>query len=164
MIPAITQAIHEIDRQQPVVRARMLDEIISDSYSDRRSNMLLLVAFAGLALVLAAAGIYGVLSYSVRRRLREIGIRLALGANVRDVLRLVIFEGMRPTLIGILIGIAGALALTRVLGTMIFGVGPTDIRTYLAVAILLAFVSLLACVVPAYRATRVQPLNVLRDE
>jgi ABC-type antimicrobial peptide transport system permease subunit len=105
-----------------------------------------------------------VLSYSVRRRLREIGIRLALGANVRDVLRLVIFEGMRPTLIGIAIGIAGALALTRVLATMIFGVGPTDIRTYLAVAILLAFVSLLACVVPAYRATRVQPLNVLRDE
>jgi predicted permease len=164
MIPAITQAIHEIDRQQPVVRARMLDEIIGDSYSDRRSNMLLLVSFAGLALVLAAAGIYGVLSYSVRRRLREIGIRLALGAKVRDVLRLVIFEGMRPTMIGIIVGIIGALALTRVLATMIFGVRATDLRTYVAVAILLALVSLLACILPAYRATRVQPLNVLRDE
>jgi putative ABC transport system permease protein len=141
-----------------------MDEVIAESYSDRYSNMLLLVAFAALALVLAAAGIYGVLSYSVRRRLREIGIRLALGAKVGDVLRLVILEGMRPTVIGIVLGIAGALALTRVLASMIFGVRPTDIRTYIAVAVLLTFISLLACIVPAYRAMRVQPLNVLRDE
>jgi predicted permease len=164
MIASITHSVHELDRQQPVVGIETMEQVIADSYADRRSNMLLLVGFAGLALVLAAAGIYGVLSYSVRRRLREIGIRLALGANVRDVLRLMIFEGMRPTVIGIAIGIAGALALTRVLATMIFGVRPTDVRTYVAVAALLALVSLLACIAPAYRATRVQPLSVLRDE
>ena len=161
---AITDVVHEIDRQQPVVGVESLEQIIAESYADRRSNMLLLVAFAVLALVLAAAGIYGVLTYSVRRRLREIGIRLALGATVPDVLRMVIVEGMWPTAAGIVLGVAGALALGRVLSTIIFGVRPIDPGTYLVVTFLLALVSLIACMVPAYRATRVQPLNVLRDE
>lgn len=164
LAPAATRAIHAIDRNQPVVRIQPLLEIVADSYADRRANMLLLVAFAGLALALAVAGIYGVLSYNVRRRLREIGIRVALGANVRDVLRLVVLEGMKPTLVGVALGIAGALALGRVMQTMIFGVKPTDVRTYAAVAALLSLVSLVACLIPAYRATRVQPLDVLRDE
>lgn len=126
--------------------------------------MLLLVAFAGLALVLAAAGIYGVLTHSVGRRLREIGIRLALGAKVRNVLQMVIGEGMLVTAIGIMIGAASALAFGRVLSTMIFEVRATDPGTYVVVAALLTVVSLLACIVPAYRATCVQPLKVLRDE
>jgi ABC-type antimicrobial peptide transport system permease subunit len=117
-----------------------------------------------LALALAAAGIYGVLSYSVRRRLREIGIRLALGAKISDVLRLVVLEAMRPTVIGVLMGIAGALALGRVIRTMIFGVRPTDVPTYIAVAALLMIVSLAACLAPAIRAIRVEPLSVLREE
>jgi predicted permease len=164
IVPSVTQVIHELDRQQPVVGIETMEQVIAESYADRRSNMLLLAAFAGLALVLAAAGIYGVLSYSVRRRMREIGIRMALGANVNDVLRLVVLEGMWPTAVGIAIGIGGALTFARVFATMVFGVRPTDPRTYISVAVLLGFVSLLACVVPAYRATRVQPLSVLRDE
>jgi putative ABC transport system permease protein len=161
---AAAGAIHELDRQQPVVGVERMEEVIGESYADSRSNMLLLVAFAALALVLAAAGIYGMLSYNVRRRLREIGIRLALGATVSDVLRLVVLEGMRLSAIGIAIGIAGALAFARVVSTMIFGIHPTDAATYASVGALLATTSLLACFVPAWRATRVQPLKVLRDE
>ena len=164
LVAAVQGAIHQIDRQQPVVGVDTMEEVIAESYADTRSNMLLLVAFSALALVLAAAGIYGVLSYIVRRRLREIGIRLALGATVPDVLRLVVVEGMRPTAIGVVIGIAGALAFARVISTMIFGVRPTDAATYASVGVLLATVSLLACIVPAWRATRIQPLNVLRNE
>ena len=160
----VTHVVHEIDRQQPVAGVESMEQIIAESYADRRSNMLLLGAFAVLALVLAAAGIYGVLTYSVRRRLREIGIRLALGATARDVLRMVIVEGMWPTAAGIVLGAAGALGLARVLSTMIFGIRPIDPGTYFAVAVLLVFVSLMACMVPAYRATRVQPLKVLRYE
>lgn len=157
-------AVHELDRTQPVTQPQTLEEVIATSYADRRFNMLLLVAFAALALVLAAAGIYGVLSYNVRRRLREIGIRLALGARAGDVLRMVVVEGLRPTLLGIAIGIVAALGLGKILATLVFGVRPTDLGTFAAVAALLAAVSLVACVLPAYRATRVQPLSVLRDE
>ncbi|HEY6946130.1 MAG TPA: ABC transporter permease [Candidatus Acidoferrum sp.] len=164
LLAAATSTIHELDRQQPVVGVDTMEGVIAESYADNRSNMQLLVSFAALALVLAAVGIYGVLSYSVRRRLREIGIRLALGATSGDVLRLVVLEGMRPAAIGLAIGIAGALAFARVVSTMIFGVRPTDAATYASVAALLATVSLLACIFPAWRATRVQPLKVLRDE
>jgi putative ABC transport system permease protein len=126
--------------------------------------MLLLAVFAGLALLLAAIGIYSVLSYSVKRRVREIGIRMALGAQVRDVLRLILIEGMRPTLIGVAIGLAGALALGRVLANLIYGVKPTDPLTFGAVSVLLAAVGLFASIIPAYRATRVEPMKTLRDE
>jgi putative ABC transport system permease protein len=160
---AAISALHEIDRQQPVISMETMDEVIAESYSDNRSNMLLLVAFAALALVLAAVGIYGLLAYSVRRRIREIGIRVALGATRSDVLRLITRAGMIPTLIGIAIGIAGSLGLARVLSTMIFGVRPIDIPTYTFVAALLAAVSLLACIVPAWRATRIDPLKALRE-
>jgi predicted permease len=160
---AAISALHEIDRQQPVISMETMDEVIAESYSDNRSNMLLLVAFAALALVLAAVGIYGLLAYSVRRRIREIGIRVALGATRNDVLRLITRAGMIPTLIGIASGIAGSLGLARVLSTMIFGVRPIDIPTYTFVAALLAAVSLLACIVPAWRATRIDPLKALRE-
>jgi putative ABC transport system permease protein len=126
--------------------------------------MLLLATFAGLALVLAAMGIYSVLSYAVRRRLREIGIRMALGAQLRDVLRLVVFEGMRPALVGLGIGVIGALLIGRVMASLVFGVKTSDPATFVSVSVLLAGVALLATAVPAYRATRVDPMRTLRDE
>ena len=126
--------------------------------------MLMLASFAGLALLLAAVGIYSVLSYAVRRRTREIGIRMALGAQVRDVLRLVVADGMKPTLLGVAIGIAGALALNRVVAKLIYGVSPTDPATLAAVALLLATVAFLASVIPAIRATKVEPMTALHEE
>jgi putative ABC transport system permease protein len=141
-----------------------MDQFMAESISPQRFNMLLLAAFAGLALVLAAIGIYSVLSYAVRRRVREIGIRMALGAQIRDVLRLVVFEGMKPAVVGMAIGLTGALLLGRVLARLVFGVKTTDPVTFVAVSILLMAVALLATAVPAYRATRVDPMRTLRDE
>jgi putative ABC transport system permease protein len=126
--------------------------------------MLLLGAFSGLALLLAAVGIYSVLSYSVKRSVREIGIRLALGARLGDVLRMVVFEGMKPTLLGVAIGTGGALALGRLLSGLIYGVKPTDPLTFVAVAFLLTLIALVASTIPAYRATKVDPLVALRYE
>jgi putative ABC transport system permease protein len=117
-----------------------------------------------VALLLATIGIYSVLAYTVRRRVREIGIRMALGAQVRDVLRLIIMEGMKPAAVGLAIGIIGALVLGRVLASLVFGVSTRDPLTYLSVSLLLAAVALMATIVPAYRATRVDPMKTLRDE
>jgi ABC-type antimicrobial peptide transport system permease subunit len=126
--------------------------------------MFLLAAFAGLALLLASVGIYSVLAYTVRQRVREIGIRMAMGAQAGDMLRLLVAGGMRPTLLGIAIGVAVAVALSRVLATLVFGVRPMDVPTFLACALLLATVSLVACLIPTYRATRVDPLQALRED
>jgi len=125
---------------------------------------LLSAFFGGLALLLAMIGLYGVTAYGVARRQAEIGIRMALGAQARDVLRLIVIEGMQPTLIGLAIGLAGALALGRVLANLIYGVKPTDPITFGAVSVLLASVGLFASIIPAYRATRVEPMKTLRDE
>jgi putative ABC transport system permease protein len=125
---------------------------------------LLLGIFAGLALLLAAIGIYSVLSYSVRQRVPEIGIRLALGARMTDVLRMVVLEGMKPTLLGVAIGLAAALAMGRLVTSLVFQVKPTDPMTFLAVAALLALIALFACVIPAYRASKVNPVVALRNE
>jgi putative ABC transport system permease protein len=160
----VTNSIHEIDPQQAVVHMMTMDQFMAESISPQRFNMLLLATFAGLALVLAAIGIYSVLSYAVRRRVREIGIRMALGAQIRDVLRLVVFEGMKPALAGMVIGLTGAMLLGRVLAKLVFGVKTTDPATFAAVSILLMAVALLATAVPAYRATRVDPIRTLRDE
>ncbi len=141
-----------------------MEDLIATSLTQQRFNMLLLASFAGLAMLLAAVGIYSVLSYAVRRRTREIGIRMALGAQVRDVLRLVVADGMKPTLLGVAIGIAGALALSRVVAKLIYGVSPTDPVTLVAVALLLATVAFLASVIPAIRATKVEPMVALHEE
>jgi ABC-type antimicrobial peptide transport system permease subunit len=141
-----------------------MNELISNSLSPQRSNMFLLAAFAGLALVLTALGIYSVLSYAVRRRVREIGIRMALGASPSDVLRMVVADGMKPILLGVCIGFAAALALGRVVSSLIFGVRATDPLTFSMVALLLVAVGLLATVMPAYRATLVEPIRTLREE
>jgi len=141
-----------------------MQELVTTSLSSQRFSLLLLGAFALLALILAAIGIYSVLSYSVRRRVQEIGIRLALGASLRDVLRMVIFEGLRPTLLGVAIGIAGAFVLSRVMSNLIYGVKPTDPLTFVSVAFLLGAVALGASIIPAYRAAKVDPLVALRYE
>jgi putative ABC transport system permease protein len=163
-VPAITNAVHEMDSDVPLLNIKTMDDAVSESLSQQRFTMLLLLWFAGLAVLLAAVGIYSVLSYSVRRRMREIGIRMALGAEVGDVLRMVMVEGMKPTLIGVVIGLAGALALGRVLSSVIYGVTARDVTTFVSVAAFMFCVGLLASTVPAYRATRVDPMKTLRDE
>jgi predicted permease len=164
MVSAVSNAVHEVDRDIPLRDVFSMDELVANSVSQQRFSMLLLGAFAGLALLLAAVGIYSVLSYSVKRSVQEIGIRVALGARLGDVLRTVVYEGMKPALIGVAVGTVGALALGRVLSNMIYGVKATDPLTFLAVALLLATVALLASIVPAYRATKVDPMVALRYE
>jgi predicted permease len=164
MVSTVTNAIHEIDGTVPVRDVFTMDDVVEKSLSQPRFNMLLLGVFAGLALALAAIGIYSVLSYSVRQRVPEIGIRLALGARMTDVLRMVVMEGMKPTLLGAAIGVVAALALGRLVSSLIFQVKPTDPLTFIAVAAVLALIALLACIVPAYRASRVDPVIALRNE
>lgn len=141
-----------------------MEGLISASLSPQRFNVLLLGAFAGLALVLAAVGIYSVLAYSVRRRVREIGIRMALGATPSDVLQMVVADGMKPILLGVALGLATAFALSRVVTSLIYGVRATDPLTFAGVALLLVAVGLLATILPAYRSTRVEPVKTLREE
>jgi ABC-type antimicrobial peptide transport system permease subunit len=164
IVPAVTNAVHDVDPNMPLHDIFTMDDLVANSVSQQRFNMLLLGAFAGLALLLAAVGIYSVLSYSVKRSVREIGIRLALGARLGHELRRVVFEGMRPTLLGLAIGAAGALLLGRVLSSLVFEVKPTDPVTFVAVTALLAVIALLASLIPAYRATRVDPMVALRYE
>jgi putative ABC transport system permease protein len=161
---AVTAAIHSIDPTQPVVDVMTMDDLIATSLSQRRFSMFLLAAFAVLALLLAAVGIYSVLSFAVRRRVREIGIRVALGAETKDILRLVVTEGMRPALLGLALGVAGALALGHVVASFIYGIAPYDPLTFAAVAALLATVALLASIIPAFRAARIEPTRALREE
>jgi putative ABC transport system permease protein len=161
---AVTAAIHSIDPTQPAVDVMTMDDVIAASLSQRRFSMFLLAAFAILALLLAAVGIYSVLSFAVRRRVREIGIRVALGAETKDILRLVVTEGMKPALLGLALGVAGALALGRVVASFIYGTAAYDPLTFAAVAALLATVALLASIIPAYRAARIEPTRALREE
>ena len=163
-ISPITQVIHQIDSEVPILKVESMEDLVSDSLSAERFNMLLLGSFASLALLLAAVGIYSVLSYSVRRRVRELGIRMALGAQLGDIVRMVVADGMKPALVGLGFGFLGALALGRVLSSLIYGVTATDLFTFAAVSLLLSSVALVASIVPALRATRVEPLKTLREE
>jgi putative ABC transport system permease protein len=156
-------AIHEIDPQQPIEDVKTMRAVVDETMVSQRFSTWLLGLFAGLALALAAVGIYSVLSYIVRGRSREIGIRTALGARSADVVRLVVVEGMTPALIGIAAGAAGAMASARLLQTLVFGVSASDPVTLGAVSAVLAGVALVASLVPAYRASRVDPLSVLRS-
>jgi putative ABC transport system permease protein len=164
VVPAITGAVREIDGEVPLLNIRTMDDSVSASLSPERFTMLLLGSFAGLALLLAVVGIYSVMSYSVSRRTNEIGIRVALGASRGDVLLLVVRQAMLLALIGSAIGIAGALALSRLMANQLYGVRPTDPVTFITVAALLMFVSLAASYFPARRAMRVEPMAALRYE
>jgi putative ABC transport system permease protein len=164
LTPAVRAEIKAFDPNQIIWRTQTLDELLSTSVAPRRFNMLLLGIFAGVALVLAAVGLYGVMSYSVSWRTREIGIRMALGAKRADVLRLVVRQGMTMTLIGLALGLLGAFSISRVLRGLLYGVSSTDPLTFVAVSIVLLGVALLACLVPARRATRVDPIIALRTE
>jgi putative ABC transport system permease protein len=165
---AVTQSlreqVHTLDRDLPVFGERTMSQVAAESISRRRFAMQIVGVFGILALLMAAVGIYGVIAYSVTQRTREIGIRVALGASRSAILRWVLKQGLVLTMAGVVVGIVGALALTRLLRSLLFGVGPTDILTYGALAILLTIVALVACYVPARRATKVDPLIALRYE
>ncbi|MEY2559988.1 MAG: putative transport system permease protein [Verrucomicrobiota bacterium] len=161
MIAAIRREILALDKDQAVFNIATMEQLVSDSISLRRFSMFLLGLFASLALILAAVGIYGVIAQSVSQRTHEIGIRMALGAQARDVLKLVVRQGMSLTVVGIVVGLAGAFALTRLLANLLFGVGATDPTTFLWIPLLLASVSFLACYIPARRAAKLNPLVAL---
>jgi putative ABC transport system permease protein len=161
---ALREAVREINRDQPVVKIRTMEQNMNDSVAAPRFRTLLLGALAGLALALAGIGVYGVMAYSVSQRTHEIGVRVALGAQMRDVLGLVLGHGLALALTGVAIGAAVALALSRVLASFLYGVTPTDPITYLGVAVLLTGISALACYIPARRATQVDPMTALRYE
>jgi len=161
---AIRDQVRALDADQPITNVRTMDELLNRTLSDARFSLLLFGLFAGVALVLAAIGIYGVMATAVTQRTHEFGLRMALGAQTRDVLRLVIGQGMLLVVIGIGAGLLSAVALTRLMSTLLFGVSPTDPVTLALITVLLAVVALLACYLPARRATKVDPLVALRYE
>jgi putative ABC transport system permease protein len=164
LVRAVTREIHRVDKSQPVADIATMEEIALEPMKEQRMVMALLTSFAGLALVLSALGIYGVLSYSIAQRTREIGLRLALGADRGSVLRLVVGSGARLAILGIVAGTAAAWILTRLMTDLLYGVRPTDPVTFSVVTIVLAATSLLACYLPARRATLVDPMVALRYE
>ena len=164
VLPAVKAAIARVDKDQPVTRIRTMEEVAAEATSQPRFRAELVGLFAVLALVLAAVGIFGVLAFSVGQRAREFGIRVALGAQSRDVLRLVLGGALKMTGAGVAIGLAAAAVLTRLLGTLLFNVQPTDPITFAGTAAVLATAALIACALPAWRATRVDPAVTLRQE
>jgi putative ABC transport system permease protein len=160
----IRQAVLAVDPELPISNVRTMEELIELSVGQRKLSMMLLSLFSGIALLLASIGIYGVMSYSVSQRARELGVRIALGAGRGDVLRLVLRQGMSLALLGIAIGLGAALGLTRLIQSQLFGVGATDPLTFVSVAIILGATALAANLLPAVRAMRVDPAVVLRDE
>ena len=163
-VPEIRNAMHDVDSDLPLAQVKTMEQVLSDSVTDWRFRTILLALFGGLAMFIAAIGIYGVISYSVAQRTHEIGIRMALGARREEVLKLVVGQGLKLTLIGVAIGIAGALALTRLLSSLLYGVKPTDPPTFIAVSLILTALALAACYIPARRAMKVDPMVALRYE
>lgn len=164
LMPAVQKAVWKVDPQLPITNARTMTEVISESYAERRFNMLLLTIFAALAMVLAGIGIYGVMSYTVAHRTHEIGIRMALGAQMRDVMRLVLADGAKLAIISVVIGLLGAWAATRALRSLLYGVAATDAPTFIIVSLVLLGVAFIASWIPARRAARVDPVISLRYE
>jgi predicted permease len=160
----VQRAVLTVDPDQPIYKIRTMNELMADSVARRRLAMLLLAIFAVSALVLAAVGIYGVMSYSVTQRSNEIGIRMALGASRGSVLRLVLGQSLRLTLFGVALGLAGSLIMAGVISSLLFNVKPRDPLTFTLVALVLTFVALVASYLPAYRATKVDPMISLRYE
>jgi predicted permease len=163
LISALRSAVGSIDPEQPIAAVRTMDEWVSRSLQTRRAPALLLAVFGGVALLLAGIGIYGVLAFGVAQRVREMGIRQALGADRRAILALVLGQGIRMAVIGVGLGLGGALGLSRYLQSQLFGVGARDLSVFVGVALLLLFVAVVACYVPAHRSTRIDPMTALRE-
>ena len=163
LIVAMRAAVEALRPDVPL-RFRTLDQVFSSSLDQRRFILALFGVFAAVALLIAAVGVYGVMAYTVTQRTQEIGIRMALGAQAADVLRLALGQGMRPAVTGIALGLLAAFALTRLMKSMLFGIEATDPLTYAGVALLLAMVAVVACYIPARRAARVDPMVALRRE
>jgi putative ABC transport system permease protein len=161
---AIRSELRQLDPGLTVRSLRSMDQLVSESIAPQRFNLSLLSLFSALGLLLAAVGIYGVMAYNVSQRTHEIGLRMALGAQTHQVLRLVLKQGMRLALIGVVLGLATSLALTRLMKNLLFGVSATDPATLAGVAVVLILAALLACYIPARRATKVDPLIALRYE
>jgi putative ABC transport system permease protein len=161
---AVREQVRAIDKDVPVTHVQTMDQVFGASVAQQRFSMLVVGLFAGLALVLATVGIYGVMAYSVAQRAHENGVRMALGARTGQVLKLILKDGMTLALLGVGAGLAGAFALTRLIATLLFGVTPTDASTLVAVSLALLGVALVACYIPARRATKVDPLVALRYE
>jgi putative ABC transport system permease protein len=153
-----------MDRDQPMASVATMEQLVSDSYSRSRFTMIVLAVFAAVALLLAAVGIYGVIAFTVAQRTNEIGIRVAMGAQRGDVLRLVLGQGGRLIFLGVALGVVAGLLITRLMSGLLFGISATDPSTFAGVALLLAAVALLACYMPARRAMHVDPLVALRYE
>ena len=164
IVSAVRAQVAGPTQDQPIYAVRTMEQIMSGSLAERRFAMLVLMVFAATAMLLAAVGIYGVMSYAVTRRTHELGIRVALGASRREIVGLVLRQGMRLAAIGLAGGLVAALALTRLMAGLLYGVRPADPATLAAVALLLAGIALLACYVPARRATAVDPVVALRCE
>ena len=161
---SVRQAVNEIDKSVPVSNVQTMDHLVSESITQPRFNVFLLGLFSALAMILSAAGIYGVTAYTVTQRTHELGIRLALGAQVSDVLKMILGQGMAVIGVGLVIGLASAFALMRLLRSLLFGVGENDPVTFVAITVMLLLVALVACYIPARRATKVDPLSALRTE
>jgi predicted permease len=164
LLDAVRRVVQSQHNQNVVFGAQTMNEVIADSLARQRFSMTLLNAFAVAALLLASIGLYGVISYLVGQRTQELGVRIALGAGRKDILRLIVNHGMKMALAGVAIGLIAAFGLTRLLSEMLYGVSATDPATFAIIALLLAAVALLACFVPAWRATRVDPITALRQE
>jgi putative ABC transport system permease protein len=164
LLQTLKGRIWESDRTQPFYAVTTMDQLVNNSLKERRLILILLVAFAVLSLVLAAVGIYGVMSFTTRQRTREIGVRVALGAQTRDIIRLIVGQGMTLTLLGVSVGLGASFAVTRLLSTLLFNIAATDFVTFIGISVLFGGVSLLACYLPARRAMKVDPVTALRCE
>lgn len=161
---AVADAVHELNKDTSVDNVLTLEEFVGDTLTQHSFNMQLLAVFGGLALLLCVVGIYSVLAYSVRRGMKEIGLRMAFGATKQNIFRVIVVRGLKPTAVGIAAGFVAAIALGRVVTSMVYGVSSRDTATLVSVMVLMVLVSLAASLVPAVRATKVSPLAVIREE